>query len=80
MTFHRLATVSLVVEGVAPDELQQRLLSQHGIVARGGEHCAPMAHQALGTEAGGTLRLSFGPFCDDEHVALAIEAIRELAR
>ena len=37
-------------------------LAARGICVRAGLHCAPLAHRALGTLPGGTVRLSFGPF------------------
>ena len=35
-------------------------LSDHGICVRTGYHCAPLAHKTLGTDAEGTVRVSFG--------------------
>jgi selenocysteine lyase/cysteine desulfurase len=50
------------------------------VQARAGLHCAPLAHRALGTlAAGGTLRLSVGPFTAASEVAVAAEAIAESA-
>lgn len=40
-------------------ECCQRLM-QKGVYVRGGSHCAPLAHMALGTEEVGTVRFSFG--------------------
>ena len=39
-----------------------KILSDFGIAARGGLHCAPIAHKYMGTEKIGTVRLSFGVF------------------
>lgn len=39
-----------------------RALDKAGICVRAGLHCAPLAHQALGTPAGGAVRLGFGCF------------------
>ena len=35
------------------------LANQYGIAVRGGYHCAPLMHRALGTEDGGLVRVSF---------------------
>ena len=35
-------------------------LSREGIAVRAGLHCAPLAHQSVGTVDTGTVRLSFG--------------------
>ena len=47
--------------GIAPNDLA-RMLDREGILVRAGLHCAPLAHQALGTPKGGAVRLSFGVF------------------
>lgn len=39
-----------------------RALDKAGICTRAGLHCAPLAHQALGTPPGGAVRLSFSAF------------------
>lgn len=43
----------------APDALAARL-DEAGFALRAGLHCAPLAHQTLGTPEGGTVRLSLG--------------------
>ena len=45
----------------APEEIA-RHLAQEGICVRAGYHCAPFAHEALGTLARGAVRLGFGAF------------------
>lgn len=50
------------------------------IQCRAGFHCAPLAHQTLGTfERGGAVRLSPGVFTSDEHIQQAIEAVTAIA-
>ena len=46
---------------------------------RPGAHCAPLMHKALGTEAQGVVRFSFGAMNDDADVDAAIAATKELA-
>ncbi len=58
------------------DELAQRF----GILTRPGAHCAPLAHQALGTEEQGAVRFSFGYFNTEDEVDAAIQAMRTLAQ
>jgi selenocysteine lyase/cysteine desulfurase len=71
--------VSLCVAGYDPQELAAILDSLHGIQTRAGLHCAPLAHQALGTLPGGTLRLSWGPFSTSEGIAAAVNALEQCA-
>lgn len=48
---------------------------------RAGLHCAPLAHQTLGTfERGGSVRLSPGVFTSDEQIQQAIEAVAAVAQ
>ncbi len=42
-----------------PEEIASGL-AEEGIAVRGGYHCAPLAHKALGTEKWGTVRASLG--------------------
>ena len=52
---------------------------QYGIMTRVGLHCAPSAHQTLGTFPTGTIRFSFGWWNTREDVALALQALDELS-
>jgi len=45
-----------------PSERLVQYLAKHGVCARGGFHCAALAHKTLGTPDGGAVRLSFGMF------------------
>ena len=56
---YRCGILSFTAEGFSSEEVAKRL-SQAGICVRGGLHCAPLAHKALGTEESGCVRLSFG--------------------
>jgi cysteine desulfurase family protein len=53
-------------EGIAPSLVAERL-SDHGICTRAGLHCAPIAHQTLGT-GGDALRVSFSAMNTDAEV------------
>ncbi len=77
---NRLGVFSIRIEGFEPYELAAILESHYGILTRPGIHCAPLAHQALGTtEHGGTTRLSFGPFLSKQDVKFATDALAEIA-
>ena len=52
---------------------------QYGIMTRVGLHCAPSAHQTLGTFPTGTIRFSFGWWNTREEAALAFQALDELS-
>jgi selenocysteine lyase/cysteine desulfurase len=76
----RLGVFSVRVDGLEPSELSAILESSFGILTRSGIHCAPLAHQAIGTaDMGGTTRLSFGPFLHAPDVSYATDALAEIA-
>lgn len=78
-TAHRTGVFSVNVGGYSPHDLADALEQQAGICSRSGIHCAPLAHQTIGTMPAGTCRLSFGPFTTQPHVATAAETLITLA-
>ncbi len=53
----------------------------HNIACRTGLHCAPLAHEQLGTaKIHGAVRFGIGPFNTEEHIKTAIEAVKEVAQ
>ncbi|MBR2010822.1 MAG: aminotransferase class V-fold PLP-dependent enzyme [Clostridia bacterium] len=53
-----------------------RVLDKSGICTRAGLHCAPLAHQALGTPPGGAVRLGFGAFNTSAEVDVLWRVLR----
>jgi cysteine desulfurase / selenocysteine lyase len=56
----------------------QRLNDEYDIAVRVGLHCAPLAHRAIGTFPGGTLRISFGYFNSEADVAALLSALKTI--
>ena len=76
----RMGVFSVQVGNYEPLQLAQRLENEFGILTRPGLHCAPLAHKHLGTvNAGGTTRLSFGPFLTPLDVKYAADALATIA-
>ena len=73
------AIVSVNVEGLPPSEVARRLDTEFDIAVRPGLHCAPLAHQTLGTFPQGTVRFSFGYFNRLSDAEKAAEALLEVA-
>ena len=48
---NRIGVFSVRVDGYEPHELSAILESHYGILTRSGIHCAPLAHDAIGTAA-----------------------------
>lgn len=74
----RVGTVSLDFESIDNAEVSFILDSEYGIMTRCGLHCAPLAHQTLGTYPQGTVRFAFGHKNTREDVEYAVSAIRKI--
>jgi cysteine desulfurase family protein len=57
-----------------------QLAEDYDIYTRGGGHCAPLMHQALGTKEQGAVRFSFSFYNTREEVDFAIQAVKQLAK
>jgi cysteine desulfurase family protein len=76
----RVPLVSIVVEGYDPQEMAVSLDAVYRVQVRSGLHCAPLMHEALGTQrSGGTIRFSLGVFNTQEDIDDAIRAVAEIA-
>ncbi|MBT4868170.1 MAG: aminotransferase class V-fold PLP-dependent enzyme [Planctomycetaceae bacterium] len=76
----QVGVVSVTIPGFEPQVLASILDESFGIQTRAGLHCAPGAHRALRTfEAGGTVRLSVGPFTTANEIDAAVTGLAELA-
>jgi len=77
----RVGVFSVLIEGYQPGELSAILEEQFGLLTRPGLHCAPFAHQTLGTfKGGGTTRFSFGPFISLDDIEYATSALAQIAK
>lgn len=72
------SVVSVIVPGMDLAEAAWKLETEHGIQTRCGLHCAPLAHQTMGTFPEGTIRFSMGYHTTDWEVDTALEALSQL--
>lgn len=72
----RTPVVSFVHDEFDPAEIGG-MLDAAGVHVRTGFHCAPWVHAALGTERGGTVRMSPGPFVTAAEVRSASAAVAD---
>ncbi|MBE5906730.1 MAG: aminotransferase class V-fold PLP-dependent enzyme [Lachnospiraceae bacterium] len=77
---NRVGVVSIIIEGMDPADVADRLDREFQIMVRVGLHCSPSAHKTLQTYPTGTVRFSFGYFNTEEDVDAAIAAIARIAR
>ena len=79
-TQDRCGVFSLVFEE-PPHVIADRLEQIAGIRCRAGLHCAPFAHQTMGTDRfGGTVRVSFGPFHTSEDISNLVNTIAKCSQ
>jgi len=71
--------VSFTLEGYDPAELAAILEQAAGVQARSGFHCAACVHDFIGTQAGGTVRLAFGPFNTAADVEAVVATVGRIA-
>lgn len=74
------AVISFNITGRDCGEVSLRLDQEYGIITRSGMHCAPLAHQTIGTIEVGACRVSPGYFNTIDEMQEVIEALRNLAR
>ncbi|RLB70758.1 MAG: cysteine desulfurase [Deltaproteobacteria bacterium] len=75
----KLPVVSFTLAGLSCSEIGSRLGRDFTIMTRVGLHCAPRAHQNIGTLPQGTVRLSPGYFNNTEEITEVIRAITIIA-
>lgn len=76
----RVANVSFSVPGMSADRVVDALDKEFNIAARGGLHCAALAHETLGTIKEGLVRLSFGFFNTEAEVNELARAVHEISQ
>jgi cysteine desulfurase / selenocysteine lyase len=67
-------------KGFHPDEAGAILDGDFEIAVRVGLHCAPLAHEGIGTYPQGGVRFSVGPFNTEADIDQAIEAMKHVAK
>jgi cysteine desulfurase family protein len=75
----QIAVVAFNIHDRTPSEVTMELDEEFNIMSRPGLHCAPAAHQTIGTFPQGTVRLSAGYFTTEEDIGFAIEAVGKIA-
>ena len=76
----RTAVVSITIDGMDPANIAYKLESTYHIMTRVGLHCAPRAHQTLGTYPEGTVRFSFGYANTQKDVKSALSALHRIVK
>jgi cysteine desulfurase/selenocysteine lyase len=75
-----IGVLAFNIDGLEAQDTGTMLDVDHNIACRTGLHCAPLVHEQLGTDKiHGTVRFGIGPFNTEEHIQIAIGAVREIA-
>ena len=74
----KLGLVSFNIGNIDPYKIASKLDEGYGIMVRAGLHCAPQAHQIIGTDERGAVRVSIGPFNTEEHIDLLLYALKKV--
>ncbi len=78
-TENHIAVLSFNVEGWQAGDIGTMLDVDYNIACRTGLQCAPLVHAQMGTDKiHGTVRFGLGPFNTEEHVDIAIAAIKDI--
>lgn len=75
----RAPLLAFNVGSLASSETAKLLDRDYDIASRSGLHCAPGAHELMGTLEQGAVRLSVGPFNSQDDIDAAITAVGEIA-
>ena len=71
----RTPVVLFNIEGISARQVMANLDAEHNIAVRGGVHCAPLLHDAIGTHESGGVRVSPGSGTTKAHIELFLSAI-----
>lgn len=75
----RTPVVLFNIEGISARDVMVKLDEQHNIAVRGGIHCAPLLHDAIGTCTAGGVRVSPGSGTTEKQIDLFLNAINALS-
>ena len=77
---NHLPTVTMNLDGMEASDVGTMLDVDHNVATRTGLHCAPLAHEQLGTTAlRGAVRFSIGAFNTEEHIDAACRGVADIA-
>jgi len=74
---NQTGVLSVLSDRIGSDELAERL-GKADICVRAGLHCAPTAHETVGTIESGTVRFSFSPFNTLSEVNYTAETVKKI--
>lgn len=76
---NRCGILSFASDKMSSELLAQELSERYGIAVRGGLHCAPLMHKALGSRRTGLVRASLSEYSTEKEAAAFVQAVREIS-
>lgn len=70
--------VSFAHESLSSEKVASALSDRFDVATRGGLHCAPLMHEALGTSPAGLVRASFSPYQSYREASALVRALHRL--
>ena len=71
--------ISFNIEGMDSEEVAETLNQRFNIAVRAGLHCAPLAHQSLGTAESGTVRAVMSVFNSAPQIDYFLNSVNKIA-
>ncbi|SCH75918.1 aminotransferase class V-fold PLP-dependent enzyme [Romboutsia sp. 1001713B170207_170306_H8] len=75
-----LGVISFNIKGMRAEDVAYVLDSKYDIMVRAGLHCAPSAHDLIGTKDIGTLRVGIGYFNEKEDIDKLVYALNKIQK
>lgn len=76
----RVGVVTFNIGDLSASAVADKLAMEYSIACRAGLHCAPLAHQGLGTAGKGAIRFSIGPYNTSEEIRAAVRAVYKISK
>lgn len=76
----RCGIVSINLGQIDSALIVEELIERRNIVTRGGGHCAPLMHKALGTQEQGVVRFSLSHYTTYEELDIVIDCLKEIIK
>lgn len=75
-----VSVISFNIKGLRPEDVGFELDSKYNIMVRAGLHCAPNAHELIGTKSTGSLRAGIGYFNKKEDIDILANSLIEIIK
>ena len=77
---HYAPVLSFSLKGMESESIAKALDERYGICVRAGLHCAPLAHQSMGSDTFGTVRISPSYFSTDHDMRILRDAVYKISK